>query len=185
MVHCRICHGAIDKDKTKQGQDWIMPSTNYYYHTRCYEDWARKTKDIETQSTDPDMWKDALYKYLTRELRISIDFVKMSRQWENNLGKGFTPKGIYFAIRYFYEIKKGDPKKAEQGIGIIPYIYKESSTYWVQLIQKGNDVCEKIEEQIRALANRPKEIRYKMEVKEVNKPSALLKDIAAMEDKDD
>ena len=37
-----------------------------------------------------------------------------------------TAKGMYFALKYFYEIKKGDVSKSENGIGIIPHIYEDS-----------------------------------------------------------
>ena len=39
MPHCRICKVEIDKEN----DDWIMPSKNYYYHRKCYEDWKQST----------------------------------------------------------------------------------------------------------------------------------------------
>ena len=36
----------------------------------------------------------------------------------------FTYSGILKALTYFYEIKEGDKDKANNGIGIVPYVYK-------------------------------------------------------------
>ena len=33
-------------------------------------------------------------------------------------------------LRYFYDVKKGDKEKANGGIGIIPFIYKDAENYW-------------------------------------------------------
>jgi hypothetical protein len=60
-----------------------------------------------------------------------------------------TPKGIFFAIKYFFEIQKADKEKAKGGIGIVPMIYKESAEYWINLEQKKVGTMEGIIEQMR------------------------------------
>ena len=37
-----------------------------------------------------------------------IDYKKTKSQWKNFLKQNKTAKGIYFAIRYFYDVLKGD-----------------------------------------------------------------------------
>ena len=37
MAQCRLCKIEIDKEK----DDWVMPSRNYYYHKKCYENWKK------------------------------------------------------------------------------------------------------------------------------------------------
>lgn len=59
-----------------------------------------------------------------------------------------TAKGMYFALKYFYGIKKNDISKSENGIGIIPHIYEESCTYWIEREQKEVGICSAIEQQI-------------------------------------
>ena len=56
---------------------------------------------------------------------------------------------MYFSIRYFYEVKNGDPTKSENGIGIVPYIYQEGCKYWVDKEAKDKGICARIEEQIK------------------------------------
>ena len=47
------------------------------------------------------------------------------------------------ALHYFYEIKGGDKSKANGGIGIIPYVYKDAYNYYYNLWlakQKNSDI---------------------------------------------
>ena len=37
MAKCRVCDLPIDKEK----DDWVMPSKNWYYHRKCYEEWKK------------------------------------------------------------------------------------------------------------------------------------------------
>ncbi len=55
LVHCRICKGEIDREKTTEGTDWVMPSRNYFYHCKCYNDWKRKKDDVHAEAND-EMW---------------------------------------------------------------------------------------------------------------------------------
>lgn len=150
LVHCRRCHVAIDREAQ---DDWCTPSKGYYYHKSCYEDFVKKKGkiqegDISTEAED-DFWKSAVYDYLRKDLKISVNYIKFSSQWENFLKKNMTAKGIYFSLRYFYEIAHGDPKKCENGIGIVPHIYNEGTCYWGERNQRDKGICNRIEEQIR------------------------------------
>ena len=60
-----------------------------------------------------------------------------------------TAKGMYFALKYFYEIKKNDVTKSENGIGIIPHIYEDSSSYWQEREHREQGIVAAIEEQIK------------------------------------
>lgn len=163
QVTCRICKGKINKADTDL---WIMPSTNYYYHKTCYEDFGKKKGaikegDIEVE-LDDEMWFAAVYDYLTKDLKMLPNFFKLSNQWKNFLKKGMTAKGIYFVLRYFYEIKHGDPSKSEEGIGIVPYIYDEGTCYWGERNQVDKGICDRIEKQILRTIDMPlKEVRMK------------------------
>lgn len=148
LVHCRICKKPINRDIQS---DWMMPSTNFFYHIKCYNDWAKKKDDIHTE-TDGEMWHIALLDYLWKEVRMpELNFAKAQRQWEKYVKEGMTPKGIYFCVKYFYEVQKGDPSKAREGIGIVPYIYKEGCEYWCKRELTDKGICEKIEQQILAM----------------------------------
>ena len=129
-VKCRLCKKSFDIDK----EEGVVIGTRSYYHKKCYDEWI-SVKDNPKAVLDEDFWKESLIDYLYRDIKMSIDFSKIDNQWKNfiNPNRKMTPKGIYFATKYFYEIQKGDIKKAQGGIGIVPLIYKESAAYWTDL----------------------------------------------------
>ena len=149
LVHCRICKGTIDRDAQN---DWIMPQEKWYYHVACHDDFAKKKGAIKegdiSIEADDDLWKSAVYDYLKKDIKISLDFKKFSSQWSNFLKKGMTAKGIYFTLRYFYEIEKGDSSKSENGIGIVPHVYERGTCYWGERNMRNKGICARIEAQI-------------------------------------
>lgn len=167
LVHCRICGGDIDRQAQPENVEWIMPQEKWYYHTSCYLDFAKKRGAIRegdiTIEVDDDLWKGAVYDYLKKDIKISLNFNKFQSQWNNFLKKGMTAKGIYFTLRYFYEIAKGDPKKSENGIGIVPHVYGEGTSYWGERNQRDKGICERIEQQIKSAAAQPNIIIYQKE----------------------
>ena len=185
LVHCRICKQAIDRDAQN---DWIMPQERWYSHQACYDDFARKKGAIKegdiTIEADDDLWKSAVYDYLRKDVKMSVDFRKFSSQWTTFLKKNMTAKGIYFTLRYHYEIKKGDVEKAENGIGIVPHIYEEGTCYWGERNQRDKGICARIEAQIlQASSINVQKIRQKS--KPVKRAVIDLSSIADMEDEDD
>ena len=143
MPECRICHLAIKKEKEKENIDWIMPSKNYYYHKKCYETWK------ETPTSEQD-WIDLIYDFLSRDLKVSYDYFKCSAQikkfWKENK---INPKGIYFTLKYFYEIKNNTWSKGYGGLGIVPYVFTEAKNYWIEQERKKHGFIEQLEKQIK------------------------------------
>ncbi len=185
LVHCRICKGTIDRDNQN---DWMMPQERFYYHIACHDDFAKKKGaikegDIHVEADD-DLWKSAVYDYLKKDVKISIDFRKFTSQWDNFLKKGMTAKGIYFTLRYFYEIEKGDTTKSENGIGIVPHVYERGTCYWGERNMRDKGICARIEAQI-LQANAAKVRVVKQAPKPKKKPVIDLAAIALTEDEDD
>jgi hypothetical protein len=183
LVHCRICKAAIDRDNQT---DWVEPTPKWFYHTTCYEDFARKKGrilegDLSAEVED-DIWKSALYDYLRRDLKMTVNYNKFNSQWNNFLKKNMTAKGIYFALRYFYEIAHGDPGKSENGIGIVPHIYNEGTEYWGNRNQRDKGICARIEEQIRQAEAAKVVVIHRKKQPKQNKREIDLASIAALED---
>lgn len=149
LVHCRVCNGGINKDTEIEGKDWISTSVNWYYHKHCYDEWEQKKKNIQTTDSNPTLWLDATWQYMKKIQKQPLAFSKFNSQWLNFITKkGYTPKGIYFSLRYFYEVKQGDPSKSEGGIGIVPYIYKDACAYWVNRNKLEVGICDRIQQQV-------------------------------------
>lgn len=183
LVHCRICKASIDRDNQT---DWVEPSPKWFYHISCYEDFANKKGRISegdlTAEVEDDIWKSAVYDYLRRDLKMTLNYVKFTSQWDNFLKKNMTAKGIYFTLRYFYEIAKGDPKKSENGIGIVPHIYNEATCYWGERNQRNKGICARIEQQIRQMESAKVKVIHRQKV---NKPNPKLIDLASIADMED
>ena len=183
-VQCRICKekfNRLDPDLI-EGIDYIKPSNRMYYHKSCYENYQNSKKDIHA-TMDDEVWFKAMWDFLTKDLKYSFNFVKVQKQWSAFLKNKMTAKGMYFAIKYFYEIRKGDASKSENGIGIIPHIYEESGHYWMEREGRDSGICAAIEKQIREAAKQ-KTVVVKLEKtkKKVLTPSERLAAIEDMED---
>ena len=160
MAHCRVCKEVIDKS----ADDWIMPKRNYYYHKTCYKNWK------EAEHVNDDDYIELIYDYISRDLKVKYDWYICEAQRkkfikENNM----TNKGILFALKYFYDIKHGDWSKGHGGIGIIPFIYTDSCSYWAAQERKSAGIIKQIEMQMRESANRHKTIIKKQDSKIVGK----------------
>jgi hypothetical protein len=183
LVHCRICKAAIDRDNQT---DWVEPSAKWFYHISCYEDFANKKGrilegDISVEVED-DIWKSAVYDYLRRDLKMSVNYTKFCSQWANFLKKGMTAKGIYFSLRYFYEIENGDPKKSEGGIGIVKEIYTQATNYWGERNQRDKGICARIEAQIKQAEAAKVVVIHRQRQQKKNKREIDLSTLADMED---
>ena len=184
LVHCRRCKLAIDRDNQN---DWIMATRNYYYHISCYEDFVNDKEKAKTSNgldlvANDELWKSAIIDYLTKDLKISIDYQKFNSQWKHFLTKNMTAKGIYFTVRYFYEIENGDKKKAEGAIGIVPHIYDRATCYWGERNQRDKGICARIEEQILSSIHSTTKVINQQRKKPQKKVVVDLAAIADMED---
>ena len=166
MVQCRICKQRFDTNQ----EETVLVGQKAYYHKSCYTEWVN-SKDSLRKNYSEDFYKECLIDYLYRDIKTAINFQKLNSQWTNftRPGKNMTPKGIYFAVRYFYEVQKGDKSKMEGGIGIVPYIYNDSREYWAQLEYKKEGTLDAILEQMKTRLARPVEkiVPKKKEVKTV------------------
>lgn len=184
IVHCRICKKEFDRnDKSLiEGVDYIKPSNRMYYHKTCYDEYQSSKKDIHAKMDD-DVWFNATWDFLRRDLKYDFHFSKVKSQWNNFLKNKMTAKGIYFSLRYFYEIKKGDLTKSENGIGIVSHIYQESGEYWLERESREKGICAAIEQQIME-ANNQKTVVVKLQKVQKKKQNAA-EALAAIEMEDE
>ena len=154
IVHCKICKQAFNRldPKLIEGVDWVKPSNRIYYHKKCYDEYQRSRIDVHANKSD-EVWFDAMWDLLRKDLKYDFNYHKVRKQWEKYVKDKMTAKGIYFALKYHYEIKKGDVTKSENGIGIIPHIYEDSRSYWQDRESRERGIVAAIEEQIKQAQN--------------------------------
>ena len=173
MPECRICKKQINKDN----DDWVMPSKNFYYHRKCYEDWK-----MSTPVTD-EGYRAFIYDFLGRDMKFSYDWHMIQAQIDKFVKDKKTIKGIFYTLKYFYEIKGGDWDKGHGGIGIVPFVYNEACAYWVEKENRNKGIVAQIEKQMKEAS-----LRDKVVVRQTKKKKKEYKmnfdEIAAMEDEE-
>lgn len=175
-VICRICKKKFDTEK----EEAVIVGQKSYYHKSCYESWKGGKDNVKTNNNDDNFWYEALIDYLYRDVKLGeINFQKIQSQWINftKPEKGYTPKGIYFAIRYFYDVIKGSADKAQGGIGIVPSIYNKAAEYWVDRENKKEGTIDAIIAQIQLREARPVKTINRKEEKVKNRAKWSLDDI--------
>ena len=175
VVHCRSCGGAFDRYLTIEGEYWVKPSTNQYYHKTCYDQWAKRQGNLEAKMSDAE-WFEALKYYLNHIIKAPLDWKKMTSQWNNFLKQKKTAKGIYFTMRYFYDVQNGDKEKSQGGIGIVSMIYQDSFSYWESRFRRDATIIEKIERQAR------EQMMHKVQLVPQNKKVDKKKKAISLED---
>ena len=184
LVKCRICKQQFNRldPNLIEGVDYVKPSERMYYHKKCYDEYQNSKLDVHADMTD-ELWFKAAWDFLRRDLKYDFNFVKVRRQWESFLKNKMTAKGMYFALKYFYEIKKNDVAKSENGIGIIPHIYEDSRDYWTEREHRERGIVAAIEQQIKeAQSQNIINVRVKKVKRKVKSAAEVLAEIMDMED---
>lgn len=122
-VTCVYCQTRFDRDKEPTTQI----SARRYAHKHCAEEHeqnkSQEEKDIE-----------ALEKYIMKlfhEDYVNARVRKQIKEYQQQYQ--YTYSGMLKTLIYWYEIKGNSTEKANGGIGIIPYIYKDASNYYYSL----------------------------------------------------
>ena len=142
IVTCLYCKKQFDRDKLAFHQ----VSARRYAHIECYN-------VAETKKNQEERDKQALEEYLKSlfgEAFINVKTNKQIKEYREQYG--YTYSGIRKALVYFYDVKGNDKNKANGGIGIVPYVYKEAYNYYYALWEaKQKNEGKKIEDYVPAV----------------------------------
>lgn len=179
LVLCRYCGERFDANSLKKGEDWVMPSRNRYFHTACYQKFRDTSNKKGTKKEIDEEWHELIYDFVKHDLKRSYNYHLCEAQLKNYVEKDKigTYKGIFFALKYFYEVKENEWEKGNGGIGIIPYIYQESVQYWMKIEEKKKGTIAAIEQQIRERTNQQTITHKRVAPKEKKKGKWNLEDI--------
>lgn len=120
MVLCPYCRQKFDREKIP----FVMVGARRYAHIEC-------AKAAENNKSQEEKDKEALEEYIMKlfnEDYINARVRKQINQYKEEYN--YTYSGMLKALIYFFEIKKNSIEKANGGIGIIPYIYKDAFNYY-------------------------------------------------------
>ena len=116
-VKCPACGIAFDRDKQP-----CVHLGNRYYHLDC--------------CTEDEVYRDKIFTYL-KELWGDYTYTKINNQINSYWAKNkYRPKQIYYDLKYFFEVEKGDPKAYPNTIGIVPFIHDRAQEHYANLEKK-------------------------------------------------
>lgn len=136
MLKCPHCNKEV-----KEEEAIYNTRTKRYYHEDCYNALLDR-KELANYICE-------LFHYKKPSPKV---FQQMAAYYE----KGVSYADMLLALKYFYEIKKGDVSKAQGGIGIIPYILQEAKDFTtLEKIEQ-----ERLIEKFKLNAEQANEIKY-------------------------
>lgn len=120
IVNCIYCKKPLNKNDPNV----ISLSETKFAHKECEE------KESKRELTDAEK----LDKYIMKLFKTDYVNPRIQRQIKNYITEyNFSYSGILKALVYFFEIKGNSIEKAHDGIGIVPYIYKDAYNYYYTL----------------------------------------------------
>ena len=122
MVKCLYCDSMFDAN-----EEAFVKVGRRYAHQKCAE-------DHENNKTKEEKDKEALEKYILQLFNEDKINIKIKRQIKRYIEElNYTYSGILKALIYHYEVKNGDITKANNGIAIVEYVYKDAYNYYYSL----------------------------------------------------
>ena len=122
-VKCIYCQQVFDRDK----YPYIQVSSRRYAHPACAQAENKKKQEEEND-------KEKFEKYVMNLLDETYINARVRKQMNTYIEDyNYTYSGMLKALVYFYEVKGNSKAKANGGIGIIPYIYKDAYNYYLSI----------------------------------------------------
>ena len=123
QVKCQYCGEKFYREDV----DFIEVKPRRYAHKECYD----KTQSQISQSELDYIKLEEYIKKIFGKDYINIKIRKQIKEYKEEYH--YTFSGMLKSLKYWYEIKKANIEEANEGIGIIPYIYEQGKAYYYQL----------------------------------------------------
>lgn len=136
-VTCTICKKRFDRDKYPA----VLVNTRRYAHASCAGALSKEQAKEEQDRQALEEYIIQLFNLKHMDGRITLQIKKFIQDYN------YTYSGILRTLKYFYEVKKNDLSKSNNGIGIVPWVYQEAYNYYYnQWLLKQKNTDKNIEE---------------------------------------
>lgn len=136
-VTCTICKKRFDRDKYPA----VLVNTRRYAHASCAGALSEEQAKEEQDRQALEGYIIQLFNLKHMDGRITLQIKKFIQDYN------YTYSGILRTLKYFYEVKKNDLSKSNNGIGIVPWVYQEAYNYYYnQWLLKQKNTDKNIEE---------------------------------------
>ena len=122
LTKCPICELSFNRDKCE-----FVHHKNRYYHKVCYDSMLSAKAQEEKDLAQLEEYIMKMFKETYVNARVRKQIKSFKEQYN------FSYTGMLKSLIYFYEIKGNSIEKANGGIGIIPYVYKDAFDYYYSL----------------------------------------------------
>lgn len=160
MVKCTVCGDRFDRDKVQA----VKVGARRYAHYRCMPE--GELAPLEVKEIDPDLV--ALKDYIKELLKDDYVEARVNKQIKDFQQEyGYTYSGMLKSLIYFYEVKGNSTEKANGGIGIVPFVYKDAYRYYYSIFLAKNQNKEKdlsIFQKSREVVIKPPTLRKKIKL---------------------
>ena len=123
IVTCPFCKEKFNRDKV----DFVQISARRYAHPKCYQ-------ESEKNKTQEEKDRENLEAYILKLFNEPYLNARIKKQIKDfQIEYNYTYSGMLKTLIYWYEIKGNSIEKANGGIGIIPYVYKDAFNYYYSI----------------------------------------------------
>lgn len=130
LVICKYCEQKFDRDK----EPYVEVSPRRYAHKVCYEKAVGHLTPEQKQQKGEEQDLKMLENYIMLLFNESFINAKIRKQiMEYRKNYGYTYSGMLKTLQWWFEIKRNSIENANDGIGIVPYVYKQACEYYYNL----------------------------------------------------
>ena len=162
IVKCAICQKTFDRDKIQA----VKHGARRYSHYEC-EPTGEKVPLIKKDENLQKLLEyiNILFKGQQNQAKVNQSIKKFHNEF------GYSYSGIQKALYYFYEIKHNSIDKANGGISIVPFVYKDAYNYYYDLFmaQQRNENKKPFIERVREIIIKPPKVEKSVKLFDLDK----------------
>ena len=162
MCKCAICGKEFDRNAIQA----VRHGARRYSHWTC----EPNGELVPMEKKDEDLQKlleyiNTLFKGQQNQAKVNQSIKKFHSEF------GYSYSGIQKALYYFYEIKHNSIDKANGGISIVPFVYKDAYNYYYDLFmaQQRNENKKPFIERVREIIIKPPKVEKSVKLFDLDK----------------
>lgn len=162
MCICKICGKQFDRN----AEQAVIAGPRRYAHQKCFP-----TGELVPMENPIDPELDKLNNYIINLLGKDYNAARVKKQIKDFKEQGMSYSGMLKSLIYFYEVKGNSKEKANGGIGIVPFVYKDAYNYYYDLFmaQQRNENKKPFIERVREIIIKPPKVEKPIKLFDLDK----------------
>ena len=162
MCVCKSCGKQFDRN----AEQAVIAGPRRYAHQKCLP-----TGELVPMENPIDPELDKLNNYIINLLGKDYNAARVKKQIKDFKEQGMSYSGMLKSLIYFYEVKGNSKEKANGGIGIVPFVYKDAYNYYYDLFmaQQRNENKKPFIERVREIIIKPPKVEKPVKLFDLDK----------------